>query len=420
MATIELLAITTLDALRGFLESYEGMRVIVGPRLDFALRQFSGDYPPQALYIEDTCGTLEELNKVIAAAQQRQIPVFVGLSSVGLAHQDDLADAGVAITTNRDPASVAGWVAQQLGTRKRASATLPVVAIAGAKGGIGKTLVTHMLATGLARRGLRPLVVDGDIANSGLRPAFHIPPGVPTYVEIEHDGPGAWTPEHVHNYVYTHEASNVNFLLGPENAVQNEDIGIQQWGVLMQAVTAMEGFDVVLLDTGPEMKRRPYALRVAMSGGWVIFPTPPGRQEREGVGQALRIFQSGTDRDLTDRCLLLFMEPEQGVTMTIERIRPAFAQAFSQIRELGTLSRAPRQVSMAVESPHYICPLDVMPASDFTWAVHRLVDQLCTEVGLNPSAPLPHIPWQQRFFSKNRVALDEPAPTSGQVVEGRV
>jgi cellulose biosynthesis protein BcsQ len=375
------------------------------------------------VYIEDTTGTVDEIWQVAAAAQQRRAAVLVGLQSAGQARRADFTDGGLAVTGAHDAGELAEWIARQLGARPRAAATQTVIAVAGAKGGIGKSLVVALLAEGMRRRGLRVLVVDGDLSNSGVVPTFRIPSGFPSYLQIAGDAAargddGAWSPQNVRRYIYHHRSSTIDFLLGSEETTDPRDLQRPEWLALMHAVRGLSEYDVVLLDTGPEIKKRPYAILAAMHGGWVVLPTPPGRKERTGVGNMLRVMQSVVaDRDLTERCLLLFMEPEQGVTVTIDQIAPLFARHFPQARALGRLPRAPRQVSAAdEEGDRYLSPLDIAPFSRFSRTAHTLVDTLCREVGLAPPQPMPRFSILQRLRGE-RLTIAAPTTASlGQEV----
>jgi MinD-like ATPase involved in chromosome partitioning or flagellar assembly len=394
---MELVVVTNMPGLPESLQSFEGLQVSSLPSLARARSIVVSDQPPQALYVEDTRGTLNDLWEVIRAAQSKQVPVLVGLQSVGLMHMTDFMDAGLLVSDARERSTLAGWIGEQLGMRRLAATAGQVtVAVAGAKGGIGKTLVVAMLAEGLKRRGLHVLVVDGDLSNSGLAPTFRIPSGFPSYLYLKSEGLGAFSPANVRRHIYQHQASGIHFLLGSEETANPLDLNLGEWQAMMQAVRALDGYDVILVDTGPEIKKRPYAIDTARSGGYVILPTPPGRKERAGVGNALRVFEQHTP-DLTDRCFLLYMEPEKGVTVTVDRVAPLFSQTWPKAQALGILPRAPRQVSMAdEEGDRYLSPLDVAPHSKFSRAVHHMVDALCAQTGLR--APLPMAKsslWQQ-------------------------
>jgi cellulose biosynthesis protein BcsQ len=411
--TTELLIVSNTPGLAEALHGYEGLHVASLPSLARVKSIVASDQPPQAIYIEDTRGTLGELWDVIRAAQGQHVPVLIGLQSVGMVHLSDFVDTGLPVTEARDAAALAEWIGAQLGVRKMAAAGQVTIAIAGAKGGIGKTLVVAMLAEGLKRRGLKVLVVDGDLSNSGIVPTFRIPSGFPSYLYLKQDGLGAFTPANVRRHIYIHAASGIHFLLGSEETANPMDLTLGEWQAMMQAVRALDGYDVVLIDTGPEIKKRPYAIDAARSGGFVVLPTPPGRKERAGVGNALRVFEQHTP-DLTDRCLLLYMEPEKGVTVAIDKVAPLFTQTWPRAKAIGMLPRAPRQVSMAdEEGDRYLSPLDVAPHSAFTRAVYHVVQALCDQTGLRPALPMPKSSLWQRFRGEKIAQLPMATPAVG-------
>ncbi len=276
MSTIELLIVATTPGLAGDLACYAGIETISATSPGRANSLISGSQPPQAVYLEDTCGTLEELWSVLRAAQARGIAVLIGLRNIGIDHRADFVDSGLAVTQPAESPALAAWIAEQLGLRRRASDAPVTIAVAGAKGGIGKSLVVALLAEGLRRRGLNILVVDGDISNSGLVPTFRIPSGFPSYLHITGDASvdgranGIWNTQNVRKYIYHHQASAIDFLLGSEETTDARDLQRSGWQALMQAVRGLTEYDVVLLDTGPEIKKRPYAILAARDGGWVV------------------------------------------------------------------------------------------------------------------------------------------------------
>ncbi len=409
MATTEIFVVSGTPGVDSALGVYEGARVATGPSLNFAQRMVMSDQPPQAVYVDDTRGTIEELWGLVRACQVKRTPVLIGLFGPGLAVEADLRDAGIATAPPEAGSgqALAAWIAQQIGLKPRASRNgQTVIAIAGAKGGIGKTLTISLLAEGFARRGLRVLIVDGDLSNSGIVPAFRIPSGFPSYLQAKSDGAGAWTTDNLRRYIYRHKRTQVSFLLGSEQTSDlNGDITWQDWQQLMQAVVGLDEYDTVLVDTGPEFKRRPYALQVLSMGGWAIFPIPPGRKERHGAFNALKFIEAHntSDVNLLDHCLMLFMEPEQGVPVNARSIMPRFAQQFPACKPVGIMPRSARQVAIAdEEGDHYISPLDVAQWSPFSRAIYDLVDGVCQLTGIQSPLAKPTANLLQRIFGSRR------------------
>ncbi len=404
MAT-ELLLVTNTPGMVEALAGYNGIQPFPAPGLARVRSLVVSEQPPPVVYLEDTRGTVAELWDIIHAAQAHGVRVLVGLQSIGLVHASDFADAGLAVTTLREPEALAGWIAQQLGAARRIAARQVTIAVGGAKGGIGKSLVVSALAEGMHRRGLRVLVVDGDLSNSGLVPEFRIPTGFGSFLTLRQEGRGhtQFTPANIARLIYHHAPSGIDFLLGADEAALAADFTLPDWRALMQAIgslgeTLEQDYDVVLIDTGPDMKKRPYALEAARNGGWVVLPSPPGRKERAGVGIALQQF-AAHQPDLTDRCLLVLMEPERGVTVGLRHVAPLFSQHWPKARIVGTLPRDPHLVSLAnEEADRYVSPLDVGRFRPFSLAVHDLVDTICTVIGLTPPQPRPTASLFRRLF----------------------
>lgn len=413
---IELLLVTQTAGLVEALGGYNGIQPFPAPNLARVRSLVVSDQPPPVVYLEDTRGTMAELWDVIHAAQTHNVRVLVGLRNIGIVHAGDFTDAGLAVTTLREPEALACWIAQQLGVARRVVARQITIAVGGAKGGIGKSLVVASLAEGMCRRGLRVLVVDGDLSNSGLVPEFRISAGFSSFLSLRQEGLGhtQFTPANVARLIYHHAPSGIDFLLGADEAALAADFTLADWRALMQAVGGLgdvleQDYDVVLIDTGPDMKKRPYALEAARNGGWVLLPAPPGRKERSGVGIALQQF-AAHHPDLTDHCLLVLMEPERGVTVGLRHVAPLFARHWPKARVLGVLPRDPYLVSMAnEEADRYVSPLDVGRFRPFSLAVHTIVDSMCEVIGLVPPQPMPSVGWWQRLFPGKPAVTPLPA-----------
>ncbi|NNJ12903.1 ParA family protein [Chloroflexales bacterium ZM16-3] len=403
---MELVIFSALDGLQARAESLRDLAVLAPSRLDQVHRLLGGDRPPDALYMDDSRGVpLPDIWRSAAMAQQAGVRVLLNLYGPARAALSDAQSAGIPATSQADPDAVAAWIGEQLGlSASGGGGRLPVVAVGAAKGGIGKTFATCVLAEGLRRRGLRVLVWDSDISNPGLVPAFRVPSSAPSYLHLIQRGPAHWNPTGIRPFIYTPEHTRgggeswgeIDFLIGSHSVARAEnDVRLPDWQGFFEGVAAAEGYDLVLIDTPPDYLRRPYATHVLQQGGTVILPAPPGARERMGVGHMLDHFREHAPERL-DHCTLLFMEPERGVTTSVSDVSSLFARRYPQVSPLGTLPRSPRLASMADEYDGYISMLDLGPHSPFTQATHQVTEALCARIGLTPSLPMPRIsPWRR-------------------------
>lgn len=402
---MELVIFSALEGLQTEAEALRDLAVLTPSRLDQVTRLLGGDRPPDALYIDDSRGVaLPEIWRTVAAAQQAGARVLLNLFGPARAALGDAQSAGVAAASLDDPAAVAAWIGAQLGLSAGGVGRMPVVAVGAAKGGIGKTFATSLLAEGLRRRGLRVLVWDSDISNPGLVPAFRVASSAPSYLHLIQRGPAHWAPGQIRPFIYAPEHTRggddgwgaIDFLIGSHSVAQAEnDVRLPDWQGFFAGVTALDGYDLLLIDTPPDYLRRPYATHVLQQGGAVILPAPPGTRERMGVGHLLDHFREHAP-DRLDSCLLLFMEPERGVTASVGEVASLLARRYPQVRALGTLPRATRLASMADEHDGYISMLDLGPHSAFAQAAHQISAALCARLGIAPRLPMPRVsPWQR-------------------------
>jgi len=398
---VEILLLSAIDGLASRVEQYRDLSVLAPSRVDQAMRLLTGDRPPQVVYVDDSRGiAASDMWRLIQAAQTAHARVLVNLTGAAQAMRSDVQNSGIPVLSSGDADAVAGWIGEQLGqTATTGSGRLPVVACAAAKGGIGKTFATGVLAEGLRRRGLNVLVLDGDISNPGLVPAFRIPSSAPSYLHLVQRGPSMWTPGGIQPFIYQPDHTQptsqgwgrIDFLIGSHTVARAEnDVRLPDWQGLYAGITQLDSYDMLLLDTPPDYLRRPYATHALMHGGFVVLPAPPGARERMGVGHLLEHFREVAPEKL-DRCALLFMEPERGVITKVNDIVSALAARYPQVRALGTLPRAPRIASMADEHDGYLSMLDIGPNTPFAQAIHRIVDSLCVTVGITPRLPMPKI-----------------------------
>jgi cellulose biosynthesis protein BcsQ len=418
---MELMLYTTMDGLSARLEAaYPDIEVIAPSRIDQARRLLQGERPPDALYVDDSRGTpIPDLWGLIEAAHGAHVRVLVNM--YGMA-QSLLAEArliGAAEVSERDVAAVVAWLGQSLGVTARTSGgRVPILAVGAAKGGIGKTFMTCLLAEGLRRRGLRVLVWDSDISNPGLVPAFRIPSSSPSYLHLIQRGAAHWNPTGIAPFIFQAEHTQggtegwgvIDFLIGSHAVARAEnDVRLPDWQGLYQGVSQLDGYDLVIIDTPPDYLRRPYATHTLLSGGTVVLPCPPGARERMGVGHMLDHFREAAP-DRLDRCALLFVEPEKGVTVKVKDVLQIFGGRYPEVRALGTVPRAPRLASLSDEHDGYLSMYDLGPNTTFVQAAHRIVDSLAAHVGVMPRLPMPKIGAWAAFKGRMRgEKVDVPA-----------
>lgn len=400
---MELVLFSSLSGLQTHLEASYDLAVLAPSQLAQVQRLITSERPPDALYLDDSRGLpTSELWKLITAAQVAQVRVLVNFFTTGGALLHDAQAIGLSTLTERDPETVAAWIAGELGALARgATGHVPVLAIGAAKGGIGKTFATCVLAEGFRRRGLNVLVWDSDISNPGLVPAFRVPASAPSYLHLIQRGPAHWNPSGIEPFIYQPEHTqatsagwgHIDFLIGSHSvATSAHDVRLPDWQGLYHGVAHLTGYDLLIIDTPPDYLRRPYATHALLNGGFVVLPCPPGVRERLGVAHLLDHFHEHV-RERLDACMLLFMEPERGVITRVKDIVPMFARRYPQVGVLGTLPRAPRLASMADEHDGYRSLLDLGAQTLFAQATHRIVANLCIQLGITPRLPLPKIGW---------------------------
>jgi cellulose biosynthesis protein BcsQ len=395
---VELVIFSALEGLSGQLEQYRDLAILAPTRLDQVARLLDNARPPDALYLDDSRGApLPEIWQVVTAARRAGVRVLVNFAGPARPALNDAQGAGIPAISERSAAAVAAWLGEQLGLRAGDGGQLAVVAVGAAKGGIGKTFATCVLAEGLRRRGLRVLVWDSDISNPGLVPAFRVPSSAPSYLHLIQRGPASWSPAGIAPFIFQPEHTRptaegwgpIDFLIGSHSVARAEnDVRLPDWQGFYQGVTALDGYDVVVVDTPPDYLRRPYATHVLQSGGSVVLPAPPGSRERMGVGHLLDHFRDHVP-DRLEHCALLFMEPERGVTATVPEVAALFSRRYPQVGSLGTLPRSPRLASLADEYDGYISMLDIGPHSRFAAAAHGVTEALCARLGILPRLPQP-------------------------------
>lgn len=268
-------------------------------------------------------------------------------------------------------------------------------------GGSGKTTQMANLALALQRRGARVLVIDADFANGSLATFFKVPPGAFhafTTLTDEVKQPGDQYPsDAVTRRIYTH-VSGIDLLLSGRGLMEIGDMNDYAMRRLLATVRTLP-YDVVVLDAGPDLKARPYALHVLAHGGYGVVITQPGLKERTGAMNVLELLSSMTRPDANESLLtqaaLLGVEPERGSCAQIKPVYEDLLERFG-IQGLGIIPRDAALISAVVEAPTFESVYTLAPRSAYCRAMQRAADRLAAWAQLAlPTPPARPAGWRR-------------------------
>lgn len=396
------------------LEAY-GVESTVVPNAARLQALLDGGHAPRAMYLDDTPRGIDDtaIRSIVRSASAKHVVAVVLVTQrteLSDTLVQDIQDMGgfAQVVTARTPDAVTEsavtFIAATLRLQRDMHSAAVPICVAGAKGGIGKTFLLSQIAVAMARRGARVLIVDGDLTNSGLVPEFNIPRGYIPYTSLERDTATSarFTPERLSRIIYKHPDAGVDFLLGTDEANVVADLHLREWNAMMANVMRLP-YDVVLIDTGPDVKRRPYSLSTLVElNGWALIPAPPGAKEEGGLMTLMQIFESHAS-DLTHRCIIVLMSPEKGSHARIQPLRDFIQQRYPNAFIAGTLPRDAYLVSLAAEtsltSDRFVSPLDLGPYRALSVAVHDVVDAVAQKTNIHLPQPKPSLPWWKRVGS---------------------
>lgn len=351
--------------------------------------------------------------------------LVIGVTNAALRHQ--LLAAGATVLDHTDPEAVADAMATAIGVAVRATTRTVMIAIGGAKGGIGKSTVASRLAEVFTMRGLRVLLVDADI-NASIAAEFKLPPTIVPYLRVVEDMHNAgFTPHVLQSCLYRLRQpwGAIDFLIATDrlrpSAIDMTHQGSHGWQGFMIALRRMhevgEHYDVILIDTGPDIKRRPYLFWVTSEGGWALLPAPPRRHDREGLRTVVELMQEvplvggNGQQNLSHRAMITLVEPEAGSYTTLDMFQPILEKRWPHIPIVGSIPRAPQLLSYLEEQEEYLSPLAMYPAHPFSRAFHTMAEHIAALVGLELPVAAPRTTWLERFRARfQRVPHPAPAP----------
>ena len=375
--------------------------IVAAPSIQRLLAMLQTPHPPAAVYIDDATLDAERILMVVNAALHVRTPhIIVGVFSRHTPLLSQLEQMSIPTVTTPSIADIVHAIVGRMHAERRITSSAAMIAIGSAKGGVGKSLIVFNLAVAMAMRGARVLVVDGDMTNSGIVPLFRIPQGAPSYLLLRHEQ--RFTPEHVAQTIYRHEPSGIDFLLNADAGNQPiDDFVLAHWNAFMLAVQRLpevrRDYDVILVDTGPDMKKRPYVIDVIKRGGWAIVPVHPGRNERQGAATAFYYIASTLGADALKRTMAIFVQAERGASVRIEQVIPAVRSEFPAVHHLPIIPRDPRLVSLTAEADGFVSPLHVAPHGTFAQRFHAACTMIAEKTGVALPLPEPKAPWWKRM-----------------------
>jgi MinD-like ATPase involved in chromosome partitioning or flagellar assembly len=217
-------------------------------------------------------------------------------------------------------------LAAYLALFRRREAQARVVLALSAKGGVGKSSLIANLAVALVtRHGLRVAAVDGDLARGDLARLLGVEPST-TVLDLVSDRTPGGIRAVLDRYLLSLHDGRLALLPAPGGALN----GGRPWTALTtrHARTVLaalgERFDVVLLDTPPDLQRSsPFPAAVLGDGslpfvGLVVVQPQP--MERWGARQVLDFVSAyGTDHGLL-RGVLVHRNPATGNARQLEKV----------------------------------------------------------------------------------------------------
>jgi hypothetical protein len=258
------------------------------------------------------------------------------------------------------------------------------------------------------------LMWEADLSNAAIRQHYGFGADARPYTELaDPNDRRGWNTTSVSSYIAQRTLSirgksiDLAFLLGPSNAASLQDLERHQWLALHDVIQQLP-YSVVIVDTGPEILRRPTALHVLDAGGFVIVPCPTGVLEREGAANLLSTIREWNSEALK-RCGLVFVEPERDAVSLrhLPAIRQTAQRNFSTVRQLGLLPRDARAISSAaqllIEHGAYRSPLEIAPHSTLSQATWQLTESISSLINLPLKQPIPRSSWINRLFQRRKI-----------------
>jgi cellulose biosynthesis protein BcsQ len=428
MITFHIMLFQSQEAIPAFRDATKALRAdvqpVTGPSHLAVLSRTWGATDRAILLMDARTTTSDVFHEVLR--QRSAIPcevqlVFFGNASTPFVLEAKQTNVATVIPDN-DIATVVHEVTKRFGIPAIEKQTI-AVAVGSAKGGVGKSLLIGRFAEALAMMGVRVLLVDMDVSNPSLVTDLRISSGhiIPFLSQRRAVHGHKLTMEVLRQTVYTvhvHHGHPWTFDLltasqrqSTTTKMQPMDLTWAEWtdlyGMLLtMRTTDGDPYDIVLIDTGPDVNRRPYAIYVVSSGGYLVIPTTGRPQDIDGMMTMLtmeRDIQQGTpDLQPFARTFIVPSHSARGSIhqpgQVITSVRTLLDESWVKDHVLPPIPRDDYLISVCETMQRYVSPLLIGRGTRFTEQVFRNTQRLAEAMGIALRVPPPSIPWYTRLL----------------------
>jgi cellulose biosynthesis protein BcsQ len=428
MTTIHLLLFATPSDIPPFREATKSLQAdvqIITTPSQLAVIGQTWSTTDHAVLIMDTRSVTKELFTIIvdqrARIRCRVDMVFYGESSASYVIEARQTNVATVIPQS-DIREVVREITAQFGIPSIDTHT-EILAVGSAKGGVGKSLLVCRLAEALAMMGSRVLLVDMDVSNPSLVKDLHIPEGlvVPFLLQRQAAHANKITPDVLRQSVYTvtiHQSHPWSFDLlsatvrqSSTKPVRIQDISWMEWEELHGMLKNMrtrdgQPYDVVMIDTGPDIFRRPYPIDVVRRGGYLVIPTTGRPQDIEGLNSIFSAFQTiQQEQPYIAPFQRVFIAPSfspkgsvHHPNLVIDSVKQAMGEQWVSTHVLMPIPRDDYLISVCERMNTYASPLLVGPGTRFTESMIANARYLAQQCRIATPLPPPTIPWYTRIL----------------------
>lgn len=261
-----------------------------------------------------------------------------------------------------------------------------ILAVAGSKGGVGKSNLVVNLAVALARWGRRILLVDGDLALANLdvllglapsRTIEHLLRGEASLAEVLVEGPAGIR--------ILPAASGIPELAGVDMASRARLLGL--------LVEGSHLVDDVLVDTGPGLAETTLGLQLAAAR--ILLVTTPEPTSLVDAYATLKVLWSA-DPDKRVDLVVNAAEGDDDAAAAFEQIARAAKQFLGREPSLLGVVYRDAKVAEAVRSQRPL--IELFPES----TAAQCYEQLALRLTLSPDAGSPADYWRRLMVAKDR------------------